>query len=500
MNCPNQENYMLKSILAGLLTATVITLTPYTQSQAAETYEPNWESLDSRPTPEWFLNAKFGIFIHWGVYAVPAWAPKGQYAEWYWNHMGGPSGEKERNGETWAFHKAHYGADFSYADFVPLFTAELFNPDEWADIFDRAGAKYVVLTSKHHDGFCLFRSKEANQSWGRPWNSVDAGPNRDLLGDLGAAVRDKGLKMGFYYSLYEWFNPLYRSDRELFVEKHMIPQFKDVVTRYKPSIIFSDGEWDEPSTFWKSEELLAWLFNETDVKDEVVVNDRWGKNSRHVHGTYFTTEYASGMADASHPWEENRGMGHSYGFNRNEALEDYRTSRELTLMLVDLVSRGGNLLLNVGPTADGRIPVIMQQRLIDIGNWLDINGEAIYGTRTWEKNRQWSEGEVPKVEFGGQYMVKYDINEVTSAPKDGKAVVDAFFTCKGDTLYAIMPRWLGGTFLLKDVEPTENTRVSILGMEELLQWTAADGGIAVELPCAPPQPQTAWTLKVTNVQ
>ena len=491
---------MRKAFLCAIIAGAFVLQAGHVSVVAAQPYEANWESLDARPTPEWFLDGKFGIFIHWGVYSVPAWAPKGQYSEWYWNRMGGPSGEKERPGEAWAFHKEHYGADFAYSDFVPMFTAELFEPDQWADLFQRSGAKYVVLTSKHHDGFCLFKSDIANQSWGKPWNSVDAGPNRDLLGDLGEAVRAKGLRMGFYYSLYEWYNPLYRADRALFVEKHMIPQFKDVVTRYKPSIIFSDGEWDEPSSFWKSEELLAWLFNETEVKDEVIVNDRWGKESRHVHGDYYTTEYASGMADASHPWEESRGMGHSYGYNRYESLDDYRTSRELTLMLIDLVSRGGNLLLNVGPTGDGRIPVIMQQRLIDIGTWLQTNGEAIFGTRPWRKNRQWSDGEIPQVEFGGQYMVKYEINEVTNAPKDGKAVVDAFFTSKGDTLYAIMPRWIEGSFLIQDVTPSEATRVELLGSDEPLDWAVSDGGIAVEMPCAPPTHQTAWTLRLTGVQ
>ena len=143
----------------------------------------------------------------------------------------------------------------------------------------------------------------------------------------------------------------------------MFPQFKDLVTRYKPSIIFSDGEWDMPSAEWRSPELLAWLFNESPVKDEVVINDRWGKDTRHKHGGYWTTEYTPGMSGMDHPWEESRGMGFSYGYNRAERLEDYHTGRELVIMLVDLVSRGGNLLLDIGPDADGTIPVIMEERL-----------------------------------------------------------------------------------------------------------------------------------------
>ena len=153
------------------------------------------------------------------------------------------------------------------------------------------------------------------------------------------------------------------------------------MTRYKPAIIFSDGEWDMESKDWRSEELLAWLFNESAVKDQVVVNDRWGKDCRHKHGGYYTTEYAAGMKDDSHAWEESRGMAYSYGYNRAENIDDYKTGREFIMVLVDLVSRGGNLLLDIGPTADGRIPVIMQQRLLEIGDWLKVNGEAIYGSR-----------------------------------------------------------------------------------------------------------------------
>ena len=347
---------------------------------AAPPYEPNWESLDSRPAPDWYLDAKFGIFIHWGVYSEPSFSSVEDYAEWYWfslrNTPGPDTSERaaNRHRATKAFHDRVYGKDFSYEQFAPMFKAELFDPDEWARIFKDAGARYVVLTSKHHDGFTLFSSEEADRHWGRPWSSVNIGPKRDLLGDLGDSVRDAGLEMGFYYSLYEWFNPLWLADRELFVDKHLIPQFKDVVTRYKPSIIFSDGEWDMPAEDWKSEELLAWLYNESPVKDRVIVNDRWGKGARHHHGGYYTTEYGAGMPDASHPWEENRGMGFSYGYNRNEPLSNYRTGKELVWMLADLVARGGNLLLNVGPTADGRIPEIMQQRLGELGAWLKVNG------------------------------------------------------------------------------------------------------------------------------
>jgi alpha-L-fucosidase len=221
---------------------------------SAQKFEPTWESIDSRPTPEWWSDAKFGIFIHWGVYSVPAFATKGEYAEWYWERVRKPgnqdpsSRDAQIRRETRAFHERVYGKDFDYAGFAPLFTAEMFDADQWADIFEQSGAKYVVLVSKHHDGFALWPSKEANATWGRPWNAVDVGPRRDLVGELVSAVRKHNLEMGFYYSLYEWFNPLWLAgDVNAYVERHLFPQFKDLVTRYSPSVIFSDGEWDLPS-------------------------------------------------------------------------------------------------------------------------------------------------------------------------------------------------------------------------------------------------------------
>src|SRR5262245_54198598 len=249
-------------------------------SAAELRYQPTWESLDARPIPAWFDESKFGIFIHWGLYSVPAWAPKGQYSEWYWNAL------SDGNSPTTKFHTRMYGEAFRYQDFVPAFKAELFDPEQWADLFARSGARYVALTSKHHDGFCLWPSPH---SWN--WNSVDVGPHRDLLGDLTQAVRARGLKMGVYYSLYEWHHPFYRTDPQRYVDEHMLPQIKELVERYQPALIFSDGEWEHPSELWRSTEFLAWLYNESPCRAEVVVNDRWGKETRSHHGGYYTTEY-----------------------------------------------------------------------------------------------------------------------------------------------------------------------------------------------------------------
>jgi alpha-L-fucosidase len=433
------------------------------QESAAMKYAPTWESLDKRPDPQWFQDAKFGIFIHWGVYSVPSWGPKEKYAEWYWHDM------NDKNGETWKFHERTYGARFKYQDFAPMFTAELFEPKEWADIFKRSGAKYIVLTSKHHEGFCLWPSA---QSWN--WNAVDVGPHRDLAGDLITAVHDAGLRMGFYYSIYEWYNPLYQGDPKRYVEEHMLPQLKDLVQRYKPDVVWPDGEWDHPSATWRSEEFLAWLFNESNAPKDVVVNDRWGKETRNVHGGFATPEYGNipkGKLTDAGRFEECQGMGHSFGYNRNENIDNYRSSTQLVHLLIDCSSRGGNLLLDIGPTADGRIPVIMQQRLIDIGKWLEVNGEAIYGTRAW---RQDADGD----------NVRY--------------------TTKDGAVYAICTKWPGPELKLAAPKMSGSLRVTMLGSSVPIDATAqTGGGISIKVPSLSPGEvpcQHAWVFKLTGVE
>jgi alpha-L-fucosidase len=446
-------------------------------------YEANWASLDTRACPDWYEDAKFGIFIHWGVYSVPSWGLKGEYAEWYGYRIH----DKGPDNPWWIFHKANFGEAFPYADFAPMFKAELFDAKKWADLFVRSGARYIVPTSKHHDGFCLWPSAEASRDWGRPWNSAEIGPRRDLLGELSEAVRARGLKFGFYYSLYEWFNPLWLVDRRKFVDEHMFPQFKDVVTRYKPSLIFSDGEWEMTSKDWRSEELLAWLFNESPSRAEVVVDDRWGSDTRHKHGGYYTTEYAAGMEGAAHPWEESQGMGFSYGLNRAESLDDYKSARNLVLLLVDTVSRGGNLLLDIGPNADGTIPVIMEQRLVEMGDWLKVNGEAIYGTRYAGRSCQWTAGERPHQEFG-EYRIKYALmDQVGQNPAAGRAVKQAFFTQKPDALYAITAGWPDRELLLRSVRAPEGARVTLLGFEGKIKLRISEDSVTIVMPKVGPE-------------
>lgn len=466
----------------------LLLLTFCSQQLLSQKYQPNWESLNKRGIPDWFQNDKFGIFIHWGVYSVPAYAPvipnSGySYAEWYWNRL--ENRDMKADTLTKNFHKANYGEKFQYKDFEKQFHAELFKPEQWAEIFKESGAKYVVLTSKHHEGYCLWNSPWADKSWGHPWNAVTGTSGRDLLGDLTSAVRNAGLKMGYYYSLYEWFNPLWLTDKNRYIDEVMTPEFKDLVTRYKPSIIFSDGEWDLSDTVWKSPELLAWLFNESPVKEEVVVNDRWGKNTRGKnHGsTYSTSEYGSGM-EPGVVWEESQGIGLSYGYNRMESLKNYKTSNHLILLLVDIVSRGGNLLLDIGPTGDGRIPVIMQQRLADMGNWLKKNGEAIYGTVPWKETRQWSPGERPDLQKAS-FMANYNIEKMV-VPDDHNAHIEMFFTKKGNTLYCILPDYQS-RIKIANFTPSGTVRASILGHGEEIAYKREGKDFIIDLSSVSPK-------------
>jgi alpha-L-fucosidase len=456
----------------------IICLFPLIGRTQSKIYQPTWESIDSRPVPAWFEDAKFGIFIHWGVYSVPAYSPTARdsvgvydrYAEWYWRRWDQPSSTQHFFIE---YHNRVYGPGYKYQDFVRDFKAQMFQPDEWAERFKEAGAKYIVLTSKHHEGFTLWPSEYA---WN--WNAVDAGPHRDLLGDLTESVRDKGLKMGYYYSLLEWYNPLYKKETiGQYVDEHMIPQMKELVTRYKPDIFWTDGEWDYTSDVLKSTSFLQWLFNDSPVKDNVAINDRWGKETRSKHGGYYTTEYDlindgdSKGTKFEHPWEECRGIAGSFGYNRNEVLEDYSTSEELVHILINKVARGGNLLLNIGPTADGRIPEIMQQRLSDMGAWLKVNGDAIYATRKWEN--------APAI--------------VTSTTQ--------YFTKKDKDLFLIITEWQDSPIVISGISQTGN--VTMLGFKGKIKFSLSGNKLTIFPPVTSPASipcQYAWAFKISDVK
>jgi alpha-L-fucosidase len=370
----------------SLLLVVVLTTFSFSMIQAQKVL-PTWESINQRGYPNWFRDAKLGIFIHWGLYSVPAYASPEGYGEWYYKGlMSGDTGRLETMRRL--LRDQGIEADslistplYGYDKLPNLWHAEMWHPDEWADLFKKAGAQYVLLVTKHHDGYCL---------WDYPhtalpkWNSVESGPHRNIVAELTTAVRKKGMKMGFYYSLPEWTNPIHtwtsspNDSIGRYVETYMIPQFKDLVSRYHPSVIFTDGDWDNTAEQLHARELISWYYNT--VGPEAVVNDRWGYG--HEHG-FLTPEYSGGILDTVRPWAECRGVGRSFGVNRNEKLENFLTDEELIRHFVQLVAAGGGLTLNVGPNADGTIPFIQQERLLSLGKWLTTNGEAIYGSRPW---------------------------------------------------------------------------------------------------------------------
>ncbi len=361
------------------------------------------KSVQERPYPEWFKDAKLGVFIHWGLYSVPAYGGKESYAEWFLR------GLQLNDTLRTSFVKKTYGDNFTYKDFAPLFKAELFNPDEWATLFKNAGAKYVMFVSKHHDGYALWPSK-----YNRNWNSFDVGPKRDLVGELTKSVRKSGLKMGLYYSLAEWNHPLHRWYTDPhdsignYVDNYMIPQFKELISTYKPSLIFADGEWFNTAKQWHSAELIDWYYNL--VGDDAIVNNRWG------HGLdvgFLTPEYSAGIKVTNRPWAEVRGLGRSFGLNRNENLEAYGTSQELIHRFVQAVANGGGMILNVGPKADGQIPLIQQERLIQLGSWLKINGDAIYGSKPFSIKEEEKEVTINRIDN------QINFNWVRNSPMKG---------------------------------------------------------------------------------
>lgn len=471
---------------------------------AQKKYEPTWESLDSRPVAKWFADAKFGIFIHWGPYSVPAWSPKGTYTEWYqyWLQNKTLFGNGDFKGDEVAnYHNKTYGSDYSYYQFGDMFTANLFEPDKWAELFKKSGAKYVVLTSKHHDGFTLWPSKEANDR-GFSWNSMEVGAKKDLVGLLSASVKDVGLKMGLYYSLYEWYHPWWLQDKERFVNEHFLPQIKDLVQNYKPDILWTDGEWDMESEKWKTKEFLAWLFNDSEVKNSIVINDRWGKGVRKNHGGYFTTEYEAEATEFKRPWEECRGMGFSFGYNQNEDAEDYNSVKSLILMLVNIVSTGGNLLLDIGPDARGKIPPIMQERLLKMGKWLATNGEAIYNTRPWKKSFQWSSGKQNYKQeehyLGGDFIIRQTVD-----PLPGYAVKELFFTQNENAYFAISPKWPEEELVINDLKLPEKSKIIFLATGAELKWQQSGNDIKITMPMynpnkIPEELTYAYVFKITK--
>jgi alpha-L-fucosidase len=384
-------------------------------------YQPTLESVKTHPLPDWYNDAKFGIFIHWGIYSVPAFAPHGAltaekmlkgeigfgetpYAEWYQNSL------RIKGSSVQQYHAKTYGENFRYEQFAPMFNEQIkqWNPSAWAELFAKAGARYVVLVSKHHDGFLMWNSKHpspCNANWQA---------SRDIAGELTQAVNANGMKMGFYYSsLLDWSftktpinsipDLIAGSDTSRQYLQYIENHWRELIERYDPWILWSDIGY--PPGF-KLPKLFADFYNR---KPEGVVNDRWmqmpkflfnkwGRNyiarllargepreMKVPHSDFTTPEYATLDHIAEHKWETCRGIGNSFGYNQFEGDDDYQKADDLIRLLADLVSKNGNLLLNVGPRADGSLHPKQVQALEGIGAWLTANGESIYGARPWKR-------------------------------------------------------------------------------------------------------------------
>jgi alpha-L-fucosidase len=439
--------------------------------------------------PTWFTDAKFGIFIHWGVYSVPAWAPVGQYAEWYWFYQQLPLFQQ------YHYHLQTYGAALVYDDFIPQFRAERWDPADWIQLIKDSGAKYWVLTTKHHDGFALWPTQTSDR------NSLQLGPHRDLVGDLIEANRGSGLKVGLYYSLPEWFTPaprpagIYPGVARLFETYHhpqdpyadghpelpytgykaiddyatgqVIPQIEELIDRYHPSILWCDIGGD-PSYF-QTERWLTRFFTDgaQHYPEGVTANDRCG-----AFGDFRTPEYAPIPAAGGRYFEATRGLGKSFGYNRNEQISDYLTDTQAIHTLIDTVAGGGNLLLDIGPMADGTIPQVMRDRLQAIGRWLAINGEAIYGTAPWRQR--------------GSGTIRYTVG------KDG-------------TLYVIDEEWPGESLVLDaPIVLSPDSRITLLGAGGASLAYSQDGQrLVITLPeggdPAATRSTDAFVLRITAV-
>ena len=350
-------------------------------------YTGKWESVNTHQVPKWYDDCKFGIFIHWGIYSVPAYAPHtwelgevdskewfadNPYAEWYYNSL------NIGKGPTYEHHMEKYGKDFKYEDFIPMWKAENWDPAKWAELFKKAGAQYVVLTTKHHDGFCLYPSKYTD------FNCVKMGPKRDITGELTDAVRAEGIRMGLYYSgLIDWQyanDPIFEND-DLFgtasptfeYADYSYKQMMELVDTYEPSLVWNDIGWPKQS----QEMMPFFLAHYYNKVEEGVVNDRF--NDR--YHDFLTKEYKQGKVDRSEKWEMCRGMGLSFGYNENEGDDQIISEQGLISLLVGTVANNGNLLINIGPKADGTIPAEQERRLLVLGSWLETNGEGIYETR-----------------------------------------------------------------------------------------------------------------------
>ncbi len=476
-------------------------ISTFVSPKGTEVFSPDSASIAQNYTiPEWFRDAKFGVFIHWGVYAVPAFGN-----EWYPRHMYQSGSDVNKH------HIETYGelTEFGYKDFIPMFKAEKFNADEWLSLFKESGIKYIVPVAEHHDGFSLYNSVV------NKWNSVNMGPKKDIIKEL----KDASFKYGLHFGLSShraenaWFfnggldipsdvqDSAYRSlYGELLEEpggqtldcpegagfnehskKKWLAHTYELIDNYEPELIWFDwtvGKYPFQSTFYQ---FLAYYYNNAiDWNKEVVVNTKTGYSD---NIQVFDIERGKSDKVRKFPWQTDTSIGKkSWGYIDGE---ENKTPNQIVDDLVDIVSKNGNLLLNVGPKSDGTITQEQQDVLLAIGAWLKVNGEAIYGTRPWVKA---TEGNV--MGTAGAFS---DNEESLYTAQDIR------FTTKEKVLYAISLAWSDEEITVHSIdENVKVNQVAMLGSNEELIWSQTTDGLKVHFPKEKPS-EYAHALKITFI-
>ena len=359
------------------------------------------ESISTHKVPKWYEDAKLGIFIHWGLYSVPAyatptwelgaapseseWFTNNPYSEWYLNTL------RLKDSPTYDFHAKNYGADFPYEGFIDMWKAEHWDPLKWASLFKKAGARYVIPVSKHHDGYCLWDSRYSD------YTTAKSGPKRDIISELANAVRDEGIRFGLYYSgLLDWrftHTPILRNDdfhlhenRTYSYADYAYNQFMELVTSFKPDVLWNDIGWPKKG----QDDLLTLFAYYYNSVPEGLINDRWDG----IWQDYTLREYQAGESDFSKKWENTRGIGLSFGYNAQEDEKHLLSHKELISLLVSTTAENGNLLINIGPKADGTIPSEQESRLLALGEWLTEHGEGIFETCPFVRRNEQAENNV----------------------------------------------------------------------------------------------------------
>jgi len=447
-------------------------------------YQPTWESLKNYKPAQWVEDAKFGVFIHWGVYAVPAFGN-----EWYPRNMY-MKGSKEYNHQL-----ATYGAldTFGYKDFIPMFKAEKFNAEAWVDLFKRSGFKYVVPVAEHHDGFAMYKTALST------WNAYDMGPKRDIIGELAVATRKAGLVFGLSsHRIEHWwfmntgqryntdvnsgkFDDFYgpaRAQNETLSPEYMndwLLRNIELIDNYHPQLFWFDWWIEQAAMEPYRKSFASYYYNKgIEWNKEVVIN--YKHESFPDKAAILDIERGKLTGIREQPWQTDDAVGYkSWGYIENDS---FKSSKYLVNNLVDIVSKNGHLLLNIGPRADGSIPDAVQKILLEVGAWLTINGEAIYGTRPWKIF-----GEGPTQVAGGSF----------SDAKDQPFTADDIrFTKKGDDLYMISLDNPVHDLNIKSLATGAGQKIKsiqMLGSSGKVVWTQSSSGLLIKSNAAYPAKQ-----------